>query len=549
MRTQLPLLMGLLVGCTAQPPEEQPEMEQPWFVDQAAANGVDFTYQSGADGAYNIIETMGGGAALLDYDNDGDMDLYIVQGGSLRGDIGGLPNRLYENTGDGVFVDRTERSGASDIGYGIGVATGDYDNDGHTDLYVTNLGRNTLLRNDGNGVFSDVTDLAGVGGDTFSACAAFADLDRDGDLDLFVTNYLDWTPETEQPCFDSQSRRDYCNPEVYDAAVPDALYLNQGDGTFLDASDSSGIASVPGTGLGVAIADVAGDELPDIFVANDGMPDRLWENMGGGEFREQGMQVGCAVDDSGKEKAGMGADLHDIDGDGNLDLLVTNLFGETDSLFLNQDGVFVDAAARWGLAATSRPYTGWGTAVADFDNDSRDDLFVATGRVRWQPDLHSEGDPLAEPNVLYRQSGTGRFEEVQPLGGTATPQIVTSHGVASGDLDGDGGIDLIVINKDASLGVLHNVVAHRGNWIMLDVRSPSGSPAIGAIVTVRLSDGTQFVRVVRTARGYASAHDPRIHIGLGEAGEVQRVQVRWPTGEETDHGPLAGGQVHTITPG
>ena len=544
--------VALLPLACADPADHSGPVEraaQGWFVEESADRGVEVRYARGASGNYYIVETMGGGTALLDYDDDGDLDLYLVQGGSLDDAPGDSHvNRLLENTGQGRFVDRTAGSGAGDGGYGIGVATGDFDGDGDIDLYVTNLGRNTLLRNEGGGRFLDVTEAAAVEGPGFSACSAFADVDGDGDLDLFVTSYLDWTTQTERVCFDNQSRRDYCNPEVYDAPMADMLYLNEGDGTFRDASIESGMAAVRGTGLGVAIADVSGDDLPDIFVANDGMPDRLWINQGDGLFIERGMQLGCAVDDSGKEKAGMGADLRDVDRDGDLDVLVTNLFGETDSLFINDGGVFVDGAARWGIAAPSRPYTGWGMALADFDNDGLDDLFVATGRVRWQPDLFSATDPLAEPDQLYRQGEDGRFIAVTPRGGTAASLIAAAHGVASGDIDGDGGVDLIVVNKDASVSLLRNIVPDRGNWVMLDVRTGSGAPAIGAVVTLELPDGTRPRRVVRTSRGYASAHDPRIHVGLGDAETIASVVVRWPSGDTRTVGPLAAGRVHVIAP-
>jgi len=525
------------------------ELEQAWFHEVAEERGIDFKHESGATGLYNIIETISGGAALFDYDDDGDLDLYIVQGNLLDGSPRSeLVNRLYENTGDGQFVDRTEGSGAGDARYGIGVTTGDYDNDGDVDLYVTNYGSNSLLRNEGQGRFTDVTQQAGVGGEAFSACASFGDVDLDGDLDLFVSNYLGWTPLTERACYNNQSLRDYCNPMVYEAPVPDVLYINQGDGVFRDVSVESGIASVSGTGLGVVIAPITSDVLPDIFVANDGMPDRLWVNMGDGTFQEQGMTVGCALDDSGKAKAGMGVELVDLDRDGDLDLLVTNLFSETDSFYINQGDLFVDASARWGLSASTRNYTRWGVAVEDFDNDGLDDLYEATGRVNAQTDLHDENDPLSEPNLLLRQIRPGRFAAVVPSGGTSDPLIATAHGLSAGDINGDGGIDLVVVNKDAGVHLLENVVGHGGNWIVLDVRNEYGSPALGALVDITMTDGGTWIAVVRSARGYASAHDPRIHIGLGEQESLESVRVRWPDGREKVFDSLSAGEVHRLAP-
>ena len=458
-----------------------------WFTDIAISADVDLSYFSGDNGKFYIIETMGGGAALFDYDNDGDLDLYITQGNVLDGEPrADLVNKLYENVGNSKFLDRTLTSGASDGRYSLGVAAGDYNGDGFVDLYVTNFGRNTLFRNNKDGTFTDVTETAGVGETAFSACAEFADLDSDGDLDLFVTNYLDWTPATEIECISTQNRRGYCNPAMYNAPIADTLYMNNGDGTFEDASQTSGIAGTLGTGLGVAIAPVDQDDLLDIFVANDGMADRLWINQGDGTFKDKAMVLGCAVDDSGKEKGSMGVALMDIDNDSDLDLLVTTLWRETDSLFLNKDGIFVDSTARWGLAADTRTFTRWGIAYVDFNNDGLDDLFEATGRVRWQADQWDDVDWLAEPNLLFQQTHAGRFSLVDPMGGVSNPLIRSSHGVAAGDIDNDGGVDLIVVNKDASVNVLRNVVEDRGNWIILDVRNDNGAPAIGAVVEIVL---------------------------------------------------------------
>jgi len=549
------ILLALLVGCsdpkeqTTHVDQKQPtnDLPTPWFVDVAASVGVHHQYYSADTGKFYIIETMGGGAALFDYDNDGDLDLYITQGNVL----GGAPrkdlvNRLYENNGDGTFVDRTSGSGATDAHYSIGVTTGDYNNDGYVDLYITNYGRNTLLRNNGDRTFTDVTEQAGVGGMAFSACAAFADLDADGDLDLFVTNYLDWTIETEKDCFSEQNHRDYCNPSSYDAPIADTLYINNGDGTFSDASVDSGINGVLGTGLGVAIGPVDQDDLPDIFVANDGMEDRLWINQGDGTFREDALRLGCAVDDTGKKKASMGIQLKDIDNDGDLDLLVTTLFRETDSLYENVDGVFVDTTARWGLAADTRSYTRWGMALVDFNNDGLDDLYEATGRVRWQADLWDEDDWLAEPNLLFTQTKSGRFSLVEPRGGVASPLIRSAHGMASGDIDNDGGIDLVIVNKDASVNVLRNIVENRGNWIMLDVRNKHNAPAIGAKVEVKLQDGSTLTRYICTTYGYASANDPRIHIGLGDAMGVDSVSIRWPSGDTSTYVSLEAQVIHKL---
>ena len=543
------LFFSLFLGCS-EPQEDQKKIAStkkaaPWFENVANEVGIDHTFYSGDVGNYYIIETMGGGAALFDFDNDGDLDLYITQGNVLEGRLrSSLQNKLYENVG-GEFEERGVVDGTQ---YSIGVTTGDYNNDGFVDLYITNFGRNTLLKNKGDGSFEDVTEIAGVGESAFSACAEFSDLDLDGDLDLFVTNYLDWTPETEKECFSEQNRRDYCNPSSYVAPIPDTLYFNNGDGTFSNVSQQSGIASIAGTGLGLAIATIDGDHLPDIFVANDGMPDRLWINQGNGTFKESAMLLGCAVDDSGKEKASMGVELMDADQDGDLDLLVTTLFKETDSFYLNDGGIFVDATARWGLAADTRTYTRWGIAVEDFDNDGLDDLYEATGRVRWQADNWSESDWLAEPNLLFTQEKLGRFSLVDSEGGVSSPLVKSAHGVSSGDIDGDGGVDLIVVNKDATVDVLKNVVQNRGNWIVLDVRNKHSSPALGAVVKVTLTAGTVVTKHVRSGHGYASASDPRIHLGLGDEAEVASVSVQWPDGSTKIIESLEAGSIYIITP-
>lgn len=538
----------LLTGCS-DPALEQPipskkTTSAPWFKEVSNDIGVNHTYFSGAEGKYNIIETMGGGAALFDFDNDGDLDLYITQGNTLEGELlTSFQNKLYEN----VRGEFEERKVVDDSQYSIGVTTGDYNNDGFVDLYVTNFGSNTLLKNNGDGTFDDVTSIADVGEEAFSACAEFADVDLDGDLDLFVTNYLDWTPDTEKECFSEQNRRDYCNPSSYDAPIKDTLYLNNGDGTFTDVTEASGIASVQGTGLGMAIAPINEDNLPDIFVANDGMPDRLWINQGDGTFKESAMLLGCAVDDSGKEKASMGVELMDFDQDGDLDLLITTLFRETDSFYLNEGGIFIDATARWGLAADTRTYTRWGIAVEDFNNDGLDDLYEATGRVRWQADNWDE-DWLAEPNLLFTQETAGRFTLIDSKEWDTPLLVKSAHGLAAGDIDGDGGIDLIVINKDAKVDVLKNVVQNRGNWIMLDIRNKHGAPALGAIAKVSLSDGTVVTKHVRSAHGYASASDPRIHLGLGEATGITSVIVQWSDGSTKTIEPLEAGSTYRITP-
>jgi len=502
--------------------EEIQTIHTPWFIDVAQEWGVNFVYNNGAEGAFHIREVTGGAPALFDYDNDGDLDLYIVQG---KSDLG---NVFYENI-EGLFVDRSVKSGANDMGYGIGVSTGDYDSDGDTDLYVTNLGINSLLRNNSDGTFTNVTKTAGVEEDGFSACSAFGDLDGDGDLDLVVTRYLDVDLISDRVCFDSMSRRTYCNPTIYEAELPDTLFFNNGDGTFTDVTTQAGLSEVKGTGLGVFIADITGDDFPDIFIGNDAMPDRLWVNQGDGTFLEEALKRNIAMDDTGKAKAGMGVTPIDVDQDGDLDVYVTNIYGESDSFYRNEGDFFQDMTRRSGLAAETRSYTRWGIVFADFNNDTLLDLYESTGGVASGTTTYSSEDPLAEPNLLFMQIEHSRFKLVEPKGGTSDLLIGSSHGVATGDIDGDGGVDLVVVNSNAPLNILKNVVDNRGGWVSFRILNKFGSDAIGAKVDIELKDGSHLYSEVQTSSGYASAKDPTTHFGIGTQA-VEKVAIWWPDG-------------------
>ena len=393
-----------------------------------------------------LPEITGSGGALVDIDGDGDLDAYLVQAGSLYespSSQGGLGNHLFLNQG-GAFVEAPSGHGANDTGYGMGVAAGDYDNDGDVDLYVTNVGPNALYRNDGTGHFVNVAATAGVDDAAWSTSAAFLDLDDDGDLDLFHTNYIHWSVEAEMNCY-SGSVLTYCPPENYNAPARDRLYRNNGDGTFTDVSAASGIRRAFGNGFGVVGADFNQDGLTDLFIANDQMVDQLWLNRGGLKFDEVAALWGCAVDEHGMAKAGMGVAAADVDQDGDTDVLVTNITGQTDSFFRNEGMFFTDATGEIGLALTGR-YTRWGVVLADFDNDGLLDLYEANGMVGTE--ALTKGLDFDEPNVLFRGSAVGRFEEVAPQGGVVPPLEHTSRGVAIGDVDDDGGLDLLVANRD-----------------------------------------------------------------------------------------------------
>jgi hypothetical protein len=511
-----------------------------WFEEIAARAGIGFVHTSGHKTKHLLPEIMGGGAALFDMDNDGFLDLYLVQSGE-----GG--NRLYRNRGNGTFEDVTVPSGAGARGYGMGVTAGDFDNDGFTDLYVTNFGRNVLLRNDGHGRFVDVTANAGVASEGWSTSAAFVDYDGDGALDLFVAHYLNWRPSAEVECFSLTGVPDYCSPASYDLPSAATLYHNNGNGTFTDVSARAGILAAVGNGLGVVAGDFNGDGRIDIIVANDRTPNQLWANQGGGRFQNVALTTGTAVDQDGAPKSGMGVDAADVDDDGDLDLLIVNLDGESDSFFRNRGGDFDDATAVVGLRTSSRPFTRFGTAFVDFDNDGYLDLYEANGRVGMQSQRYS-ADPYAEPSLLFRGLAGPRFEEVRPRGGTAQPLVATSRGAAFGDIDNDGAIDIVVVNRDSRPYLLHNIVRPRGHWITLRVLEEHGRDALGAEVTLRVGRRT-IRRDVRAAYSYLTSNDPRVHVGLGQETAAHDVAIRWPDGARESFGDIPADRIATVRRG
>ena len=534
-----------LVGCS----DTSPSLAtgQAWFEEDAAGRGIDFRHQSGFAGRHLMPEIMGGGVALADVDGDDDLDIYLVQSGSLYAEQpdGDRENRLYLNDGRGNFV-KAGASGAEDTGYGLGVAAGDYDNDGDVDLYVTNFGANTLLRNDGSGRFEDVTPQAGVGDPGYSTAAAFVDLDADGDLDLFVANYVRWDFTVERDCYIGGVLT-YCPPANYNAPATDRLYRNNGDGTFEDVTADAGLARSFGTGLGALSTDFDGDGLLDVFVANDMMVNQLWVNRGGLRFVEEAAYRGCAVDAHGVAKAGMGVAAGDVDDDGDMDLLVVNLAEQTDSFYRNEGDWFSDATESVGLATTSRRYTRFGVVMADFDNDGRLDIYEANGGVAPSETKH-EGDVFAEPNTLFRAAGDGRFVEVLPAGGTSRTSIHTSRGLAVGDLDDDGGLDLVVGNRDAAPYVLMNRVPNRGNWVRFRVVTAGSRNAHGVNVSAMVGTVRQYRRAAPEG-SYLASSDPRVHFGLADQNEVREVTVTWVSGATESFGDFKAGLIHDLVEG
>lgn len=535
-------------GAPAPPQADTSNAGPPWFEEVAEAAGIRFVHQSGHGDKFFLPEIMGGGAALFDMDNDGFLDLYLVQSGNLSAPSGEQPgNRLYRNRGDRTFEDVTAGGGAEVTGYGMGVAAGDYDNDGNVDLYVTNLGANVLLKGDGHGHFVDVTAKAGVASSGWSTSAAFLDYDGDGALDLFVVHYLNWQPSAEVECYSLTGVPDYCSPRTYDLPSSSTLYHNNGNGTFTDVTDRAGLRAAVGNGLGVVVSDVDGDGRVDVFVANDGTPNQMWMNRGGGRFENAALVMGCAVDLDGKPKAGMGVHVADVDGDGDDDLLVVNLDGESDSFYRNERTFFRDDTIAVGLRTISRPFTRFGVAMLDFDNDGMLDIYEANGRVGRQSELFSS-DPYAEPNLLFRGATGPRFEEVKPRGGTRTPLVATSRAAAFGDFDNDGGIDIVVSNRDGKPYVLHNVVKDRGHWAMYRVLDEHGRDALGA--ELRVMVGSKPIRRdVRAGYSYLASNDPRVHVGLGKETAVHDVTVKWPDGKQERFSAAGVDKVTTLRRG
>jgi tetratricopeptide (TPR) repeat protein len=496
--------------------------------DRTTASGVRHYYESGATERLFIADTMGGGVGLIDFDDDGWLDIYFVNGCTIPfdGTDPPRPNVLYRNQGDGTFRGVTRSAGVSGRGYGMGCAVGDYDNDGHDDLFVTGLNQTILYRNRGDGTFEDVTVSARVFSNRWTTAAGFGDLDGDGDLDLVVITYVECALDDELVCRDHSGRRIHCAPARY-PAQEDLLYRNNGDGTFTEVSRAAGFVAPNGRGLGLAIADLDGDGALDIFVANDGTPNFLFRNLGGMRFEEIGAKAGVATNGAGHATASMGVVADDLDGDGKIDLFITNLVNESSTLFRNLGGgLFFDATLGAGLDAPSRPKTGFGTAALDADSDGRLDLFVANGHVDDRPWANS---PMAQTALFFWGRDAARFELAGASASSYFARRVVGRGVAAGDFDNDGGVDVVVVHRDAPAALLSNS-SRRGHWLGLRLRGArSGRTAVGAQVSCR-ADGRSMVRWMTSGTGYLSAHDPRIWIGLGAAHWIDRLEVKWPSG-------------------
>ena len=512
------------------------------FTDITQSVKLDFKHESSATTNKYLVETMGGGVALLDYDNDGRLDIFFTNGARIDDPMpdGKMPdksdskywNRLYHQNADGTFTDVTEKAGLTGMPqnhYDMGIAVGDYDNDGFEDIYVTGYGGNTLYHNNGNGTFTDVTKSAGVAGGGWSASAGFFDYDNDGKLDILVTRYVDWTFKTNRYCGEHKPGfRAYCHPDNYDG-VTNILYHNNGDGTFTDVSVKAGIANPNGKGLGVSFADYDADGFTDIFVANDSVQCFLYHNNGNGTFSEVGLLAGVGFNEDGKTFAGMGIDFSDYDNDGLPDVVVTDLSNERYMLFRNNgDGTFRDATNQSGVGGATLAFSGWSTHLFDYDNDGWKDLFVAQSHVMDTIEKTSPNLRYLQPPLLLRNE-KGRF--VRVVAGEAFKMDWAGRGAAFGDIDNDGDVDVVVSNAGQNAYVLRNDGGNRKNWLRIETTGKkSNRDGIGARVKVVAVSGLTQYFTVNTAVGYLSASDKRLLVGLGDDATAKLVEIRWPSG-------------------
>ena len=524
------------------------------FTDAASAWGLNFEYVASHTSRKYLIETMGSGVALFDYDNDGRLDIFVVNGAPLNDPTakGTIPektgpqywNRLYHQKKDGTFEDVTEKAGLQGIGYGMGVAVGDYDNDGNEDLYVTAYGGNRLYHNNGDGTFTDVTAKAGVGGSGWSTSAAWADLDGDGLLDLVVLRYAQWDFDDTWCGEHKEGYRAYCHPDAYPAIAP-LVYHNDGNGHFTEVSHKIGLAE-PGKGLGIAVADYDRDGHLDIFVANDSMPEFLYHNKGDGTFEEVGLSSGVAVDGEGHTYAGMGVDFADYNNDGLPDLVVTDLASQMYALYRNNgNGTFTYDSYPSGIGRMTMFHSGWGVRFIDYDNDGWKDLLITQGHDLDTIQLTNPNLHYRETMLLARNTGAG-FVDVSREAGTVFQRPWVGRGLAIGDIDNDGRLDAVGTSNDGGLYVLHNSTQTQNHWLTMElVGHKSNRDAIGAEVTLTGAKGSQMA-TVSTAGSYLSSSDKRVHFGLGQESVVATIEIRWPSGIRQTLKNVRGDQILKI---
>jgi hypothetical protein len=555
-RLQATALAACLIGtaaCDRQPsPGGGPALSSPLgvqFVERSVSSGIRFRHTDGSSGKYYIVETLASGVGLIDFDDDGDLDSYFLNGRPLppapEGDAS-APNALYENLGEGKFRDVTAAKGVPGIGFSVGCAAGDYDGDGDLDIYVAGLGPNVLYRNDGREAgwsFTAVTAEAGVDDARFSAGCAFLDIDHDGDLDLYVANYCEVDFASSTPCFNNKVPG-YCAPGQY-KPVSDSLFLNSGDGTFRDISTESGIDAEAKWGMGVVATDFDGDGWVDIYVANDVSENFLFKNLQGGKFKNVAKILGAARGADGDEQGSMGLDAADYDRDGLVDFVITNFQKQLNALYHNEgEAGFTDMAMAHGLGHTCAPMVSWGTKFFDFDHDGWLDLFIANGHLEDRIAEYDQSSTYLQRNQLFQNQG-GAFKEVTALAGPGLRELFSSRGAAFGDIDNDGDIDIVVSNSRDRPSLLFNEGGNRRPWVMIECRGRKNRFAIGAKVTVTAGGFSQSAEV-RSGGSYCSQNDLRLHFGLGGASRVDRVEVKWPGGGTTVREDLAINRLHRI---
>ena len=553
-RRELLQVLAALASRPAAGAASQAVTSNPVFVDVAPSSGITFQHDNAASPEKYLIETMGSGCGWIDYDQDGLMDLYLVNGAATRIYRPRRPLRsaLYRNNGDGSFSDVTDKAGVGAEGlFGMGVAVGDYDNDGFPDLYVLGYDRCILYHNNGNGTFSDATARSGVANrGKWGSSAAWLDYDNDGRLDLVVANYVDWSPDHNLWCGEHKpGYRGYCHPDVYKGQTP-TLYHNNGDGTFTDVSQSSGVGLKPGNGLGVVTFDYDNDGWQDIFIANDSMTNFLFHNNRDGTFREIGYLAGVAASAEGRTEAGMGTDAADTAGGGWLDLVVTHLDFEHARLYRNLgDGSFEDATFETRLGYATFHMSGFGACFMDYDNDGACDIFMANGHILDNIQLYHRDTQYAEPKLMFRNTGRGIFENVSHKLGPDFRLARVSRGAAVGDFDNDGDLDILVSNNGQAPQLLRNDGGNRNHWLQVFlVGTKSNRDGVGARVKVVSGDLTLYDQR-KGGRSYQSAQDPRLHFGLGQRQAVDSVEVRWPSGTVTRLENLRSDQIITVKEG
>jgi hypothetical protein len=531
-----------------------PAAAQIQFEEIAGKAGLDFQLKNSAGQRFRQIELMVGGLAAIDFNNDGCTDLYFTNGAaipSLRKTGPEFYNRLYRNNCNGTFTDVTASAGVAGEGYSMAAAVADFDNDGYADLFVAGVNRNTLYRNLGNGRFEDITEKAGLSGvdpalgKPWSISAGWLDYDNDGRLDLFVSNYVVWDAATEPLCGPPENRF-YCHPNAY-RGLPDQLFHNNGDGTFTDVSQKSGIAKHIGKGMGAAFADFDGDGLTDIFVANDSVRSFLFHNQRDGTFREIGVEAGVALREDGAAIAGMGADFRDFDEDGAPDLVVSGMINDGFLLFRNLGKrlLFENFGQRSGLMMGTRQMTGWSLGMYDFDSDGWKDLFFAVSHF---PALDRYiGRTAAQPNRIFRNIDGRRFEDVSGSAGPDFQKAALHHGTAFADFDNDGRLDVAVTTLEGPVKLFRNVTKGSGHWLAIQLRGKrSNRDGLGAVVTVTLPDGRTLSNHATTSVGYASSSEPLVRFGLGQHAEVKKIQVKWPGGGVQELGNTKGDRIVSI---